>query len=222
MSSRRAFTLVAGIIVLSFVATFVAYPRLPDRVASHWNVAGRVDGWMEKGVGVFLVPLLMVGLAALLWILPLIDPLKRNIVSFRTYYDTFAILVMAFFLVLQLHLLLWNLGTAVSPNRLLPIPFGIMIYYAGVLTRHARPNWFIGVRTPWTLSSEAVWDKTHRVTGVLFRACGVLSVVGFAFEDRWLWFLIVPLVGTAVFAVAYSYLLYRKEATGEPPTRRAT
>ncbi|MBN1423717.1 SdpI family protein [Candidatus Fermentibacteria bacterium] len=211
MPAGRAITLIVGVIGLAFIITMLAYPRLPDRIASHWNAAGDADGWMAKAIGVFLIPVTMLGVAALCTLLPLIDPLKRNIAVFRPYYDTFLILILLFLLVIQLQILFWNLGTKISPNRLLPIPFGILIYYAGVLIQHAKRNWFVGVRTPWTLRSDRVWDQTHRVTGALFRVCGVISVIGFAFGDRWLWCVMAPLILVTLFSVTYSYALFRKE-----------
>lgn len=214
MPSGRSLFIILGIVVVTFAITVIAYPRLPSRVASHWNAAGRADGWMPKGFGVFLLPIVMTALAALFMVIPAIDPLKRNFASFRAYYDTFIILFLLFFLVIQLHILLWNLGRQVSPNRLLPIPFGALLYYTGILVEHARRNWFVGIRTPWTLSSDHVWDQTHRVTGRLLRICGALCVIGFAFGDRWLWFLMGPLVLVCLFSVAYSYYLYRR---AQPP-----
>lgn len=211
MPIGRSLSMIVGIVVIALVITAFVYPRLPDRVASHWNADGHADGWMAKETGALLLPLVMAGLAVLLMVLPAIDPLKRNIASFRHYYDTFVVLVLLFLFVIHLHILLWNMGRQISPNRLLPIPFGILIYYAGVLIQHAKRNWFVGVRTPWTLSSDHVWDETHRVTGALFRICGVICVIGFAFDDLWLWFLMVPLLASSVFSVAYSFVLYRRE-----------
>ena len=211
MSTGRSLIIIVGIVAIAFAITAMVYPRLPDQVASHWNARGKVDGWTGKGLGVFILPVTMLGLTMLFMLLPLIDPLKRNIASFRPYYDTFIIVFLAFLLAIQVQVLLWNLGRQISPNRFLPIPMGLLIYYAGVLIQHAKRNWFIGVRTPWTLSSDHVWEKTHLITGVLFKICGALTVVGIAFEEHWLWLFIVPLLATTVFSVAYSYVLYRNE-----------
>ncbi|MCU0612987.1 MAG: DUF1648 domain-containing protein [Candidatus Eisenbacteria bacterium] len=211
MPTGRRLSIIAGIVVIAFVVTTMVYPRLPDRFASHWNASGKADGWMQKGWGVFLLPLLMLGLVILFMVLPLVDPLKRNITSFRPYYDTFIMIFLVFLLAIQMQILLWNLGKQISPNKFLPIPMGILIYYAGVLMQHATPNWFVGVRTHWTLSSDRVWEQTHRVTGLLFRVCGVISVVGFAFPDLWLVLFMAPLLASTVFAVAFSYVLYRRE-----------
>jgi uncharacterized membrane protein len=111
----------------------------------------------------------------------------------------------------HLHILLWNTGTQISPNAVIPLGIGLLFYYAGVLTENAEQNWFIGIRTPWTLSSEKVWKRTNRLGGKLFRIAGIAAFSGVFFPEYAIYFILVPAVIVAVITVVYSYLEYKKE-----------
>ena len=111
----------------------------------------------------------------------------------------------------HLHILLWNTGTQISPNAVIPLGMGLLFYYAGVLTENAEQNWFIGIRTPWTLSSEKVWKRTNRLGGKLFRIAGITAFSGVFFPEYAIYFILVPAVIVVVITVVYSYLEYKKE-----------
>jgi uncharacterized membrane protein len=93
----------------------------------------------------------------------------------------------------------------------MPIMIGILFIYIGFLMEHAEPNWFVGIRTPWTLSSDSVWKKTHQKGATLFKLAGVVSMIGIlAGMYAWL-FILVPALAVAAFTVVYSYMEFRKE-----------
>ena len=98
-----------GVILLSFLIGLYFYPQMPETVASHWNARGEADGYMPKFWGLFLLPLISLGLLLLLVLIPKIDPLKANIETFRKYYDGFVVLMMAFLFYLYLLTVLWNI-----------------------------------------------------------------------------------------------------------------
>jgi uncharacterized membrane protein len=93
------------------------------------------------------------------------------------------------------------------------LPFmGILFIFVGYMLKQAKRNFFIGIRTPWTLSSDTVWDKTHQLGSVLFMASGVLAFIGSFFGGMAaFWMLMVPLLGSTLFLFIYSYILYRNE-----------
>jgi uncharacterized membrane protein len=207
----------AGIVLvmaLTIAVTGLAYPALPAAVPSHWNAAGEVDGYLPTLWGVLVVPAVMVALVALLILLPGIDPLRENYPAFRRQYDGFVLVFVAFLFAIQLQILLWGLGYPISPNLLYPLLLGALFIAIGVLLRHARPNWFVGIRTPWTLSSERVWTKTHARGGVLFVIAGLVAMAGALFGPYALWFVLVPALAVSVYLVAYSYFEYRREGAG--------
>ena len=148
---------------------------MPGLVASHWNTAGDVNGTLPKFPGLLLIPLLMYGFSALLLVLPRIDPLRENYRKFQGYYDGFILVFAVFLFIVQLQIILWGMGIHVSPNVTMPVMIGILFIYTGFLLEHAEPNWFVGIRTPWTLSSTSVWKKTHQKGATLFKLAGVVE-----------------------------------------------
>jgi uncharacterized membrane protein len=204
------FAIIAGIVV-TFLITVAAYPALPDLVVSHWNAAGQADGSMDKITGLLLIPLIMAGFVALFALLPKIDPLKKNYEKFRNYYDGFVLLFVLYLLAIQAQLILWSLGYQISPNLTFPVLFGILFIYLGFLLEHAEPNWFVGIRTPWTLSSVTVWKKTHELGGKLFKIVGAISFLGVFAGKFALWFILVPVFAVALYTVVYSYIEFQKE-----------
>ncbi len=210
---RQAMIPIIGIIVLSFLIGLYLYPMLPEQMVSHWNAAGVPDGYMHKFWGIFLMPLISIGLVLLFVAIPRIDPLKHNIEKFRIYFDTLIAIIIIFLFYLQMLTIFWSIGLRFSMIYMLTPAFGLLFLYIGVLTEKARRNWFIGIRTPWTLSSEKVWNKTHRLGGKLFKLAGVISFIGLAFGTLAFWFVIVPMPVFAAYMILYSYLEYRKLPT---------
>lgn len=205
-----------AIVIVSFLIGLYFYPQLPGQMATHWDLQGHVNGYMSKFGGVFFLPLLLAGLVIVFLAIPLIDPLKANIAQFRKYYDGFIVVFSLFMLLIHVHIILWNLGIKVSPNRFLPVALGGLFYYIGILFEHARPNWFIGIRTPWTLSSESVWTKTHQIGAKLFKITGIIVALGMLFEKYGFYFIVVPVLLVAIYLVVYSYFEYRKLAKTQP------
>jgi uncharacterized membrane protein len=199
------------VLILTAIITIVVYPVMPDLVASHWNAAGELNGTMPKFWGLLLIPLLMLAFCALFAVLPRVDPLRENYQKFQDYYEGFVLIFAVFFLIIQLEIILWGLGIPVSPNLVMPVLIGGLFIYIGFLLEHAEPNWFVGIRTPWTLSSPSVWRKTHVIGGNLFKLAGVVSMIGvFAGSFAFL-FILIPVIAVATFAVIYSYVEFRKE-----------
>ena len=208
---RKPTAIITGLVLLSFIISIFFYPHVPESMATHWNSQGEVDGYMSKLWGLFFMPVMITGLAVLFLVIPRIDPKKENIAKFRKYYDGFIILLIFFLLAVHLHTLLWNTGIRISPNVVLPAGIGILFYYIGILMENAERNWFIGIRTPWTLSSDRVWRKTNRLGGKLFKAAGIAAMLGAFFPELTFYFILIPALSIAGFTVVYSYLEYQKE-----------
>lgn len=211
MYLTKARIAIALVLALTFAVTLLAWPAMPDPVVSHWGFSGEADGSMPKAWGLLLVPFLSAGLAALLLLLPRIDPLEANIATFREAYEWFIVVFLLFLLALQAFLLLWNGGVQVGIALVLPPAFAALYYEIGVLMEQAKPNWFIGIRTPWTLSSEKVWERTHALGGRLFKIAGVLALLGIFFPAYAVLFILVPVLGVSLYLVVYSYQEFRKE-----------
>lgn len=208
---RKVTAAITGLVFLSFILSIYFYQQVPEQMATHWNSQGEVDGYMSKLWGLFFMPLIITGLVIMFLIIPKIDPKKENIAKFRKYYDGFIVILVLFMVAVHLQTLLWNTGIRISPNAVLPLGIGILFYYVGILTENAERNWFIGIRTPWTLSSERVWKRTNRLGGKLFRIAGIAAAFGAFFPELAIYFILMPVIAVAGFSVIYSYIEYQKE-----------
>jgi uncharacterized membrane protein len=200
-------------IAAATLAGLLLWNRLPDPMASHWNVQDQVNGYMPKFWGVFLLPLITLGMFGLFVAVPLIDPLKANIAQFREAFNLFIVLIVGFMIYLYGLTLAWNLGynNFNMSGAMLPA-IGLLFIFIGFMMKQAKRNFFIGIRTPWTLSSDYVWDETHRIGAILFMISGVLALIGGFFGGATaFWFLFVPIIGSTIFLLVYSYVLYQRE-----------
>lgn len=213
MSTRTTLVISLVLIVTAILAGLLLWDRMPEQMASHWNVDDQVDGYMPKFWGLFLMPLVTLGMLALFLVIPSIDPLKANIAQFREAFNLFIVLIIGFMLYVHGLTLAWSLGYQNFKMSAAMLPFmGILFVAVGFMLRKAKRNYFIGIRTPWTLSSDYVWDETHRLGAILFMASGILAVIGGLFGGMIaFWLLFVPLIGSTLFLLVYSYVLYRRE-----------
>jgi uncharacterized membrane protein len=184
-------------------------------MASHWNIRGEVDGYMPKFWALMIMPVISALLMLLFIALPRIDPLRENIKKFRKQFDTFILILIAFLFYIDLAMIFANLGYLVNMGYVIMPAIAVIIFYAGVLMQSSKRNWFIGVRTPWTLSSETVWDKTNRLGGILFKVYALILLVSAFLLERldnyFIFILLGPIIAITVFLVVYSYAEYEKE-----------
>jgi uncharacterized membrane protein len=213
MNTRTTIIIVLLMILVATTVGVVLWNRLPDPMASHWGINDEVNGYMPKFWGVFLMPLITLGMLGLFLSIPNIDPLKANIAQFRDVYNLFITLIVAFMVYIYILSLRWNVGyTDFGMSKAMLPGLGILFFFVGYMLRKAKRNFFIGIRTPWTLSSDRVWDETHRLGSVLFMISGVLAFLGSFFGGMIaFWFLFVPLIGSTLITLVYSYLLYQGE-----------
>ena len=160
-----------------------------------------------------MMPLVLLGMFLIFLVIPQIDPLKANIAQFRETFNLFIAFMVGFMVYVHALTLLWNLGyTNIGVGNAILPAVGLLFIVVGSLLRKAKRNFFIGIRTPWTLSSDTVWEKTHQLGSVLFMFSGVLAVIGgFIGGNVAFWMLFVPLIGSTVFLLVYSYVLYQRE-----------
>jgi uncharacterized membrane protein len=207
---RNSYVAPLLIIVATFLISLYFYPQLPEEIASHWNAQGKVDDYMPKFWGLFLMPIISSLMLLLFIVIPKIDPLKRNIEKFRNYFDTFVIMIIIFMFYIYLLSLLWNLGTRFDMLQLLMPAIGLIFYYAGVLVENSKRNWFIGIRTPWTLSDERVWNKANKLGGKIFKISGIIAILSLLIPDYSLVLVLVPVILGSIYVVAFSYFEYMR------------
>lgn len=199
---RRVVLASVVLVALQFLVSFYFYPLMPERMAIHWGLGGEPNGFASRFVGLFLIPVVSAGLFFWTWVLPGLDP-SRGIYAFIDDYDLFVLGFLGFMAYLDGLVVVWNLGWRFDIMAGLASVTGAMLYGIGVLMGRSRMNWFVGIRTPWTLSSEEVWDRTHDVGAKLLKLCGVLPFAGLLARG-WL----ALLVTVAPVMVAGGYLFY--------------
>jgi len=195
-----------------FLAAAVLWSAAPDRIPVHWNIAGEVDRYGGKFEGLLLMPLVALCVYLLLLLLPRIDPKRANYGSFWTAYALIRFSVLFLLATVYACILLVAFGYQVDVGLLVPLGVGTLLCILGSLMGKIRPNWFVGVRTPWTLSSRASWNKTHRLAGPLFILLGIaIAACGFV-RTYWMFGLAV---GTGVVVIVwltiYSYRVWRDD-----------
>ncbi len=211
MNKRSVLIITSLVVLASIILGIIAYPQLPEMAASHWDELGNPNSYMSRFWSVALIPLMIIGLTALLLFLPNIDPLKKNIIRFQLEYNKFIVVIGFFLLYVHALSIFWNLGYKFNLSSMILPGMGLFIFFVGTVIEKAKRNFFIGIRTPWTLSSDTVWDKTHQLGGKLFKISGVLTLGGFIFPNQSAIFLLVPLLGSSLSLTVYSYFLFRKE-----------
>jgi uncharacterized membrane protein len=219
---RTARFVVIGAVIVAFAIGIATWPYLPEQMPTHWNAAGEVDGYSSRAFGAFFFPAMMAGLGLLLWFLPRIDPLKKNIQKFRAEYEVFIAVFEVFFLMMYVVTILTALGVDVSMNVAVSLGTGVLFIAVAWMIGRAKRNFFIGIRTPWTLMSDEVWARTHALGSKLFYAAGVIAMLGAIFPDYAIWFILVPSLVAALGTYVYSYVIYQRlvpsdDAGGPPP-----
>lgn len=198
------------LLFLSYGISLVSYSLLPSRIATHWDMAGQPNGYSEKTLGLLLFPFLLTILFLIFTILPKLDPLKKNLVSFQQSFHRFIVVFFLFMIYLQLLVVVWNMGVVFDFIRFLMPAFSVLFFYTGMLLKDTKPNWFIGIRTPWTLSNEIVWSKTHVLGSQLFKAVAVVNLLGVLWPSVAIYLLIGGVLLTVLITTSYSYFIYRK------------
>lgn len=203
-----------GLVVaaLAVAVSVWAYPRLPATVVTHWNLRGTPDGFSSRGWAVAIGPLGIVAMTALFNVLPKVDPRRENYLSFVSSYWLIANAVTVFMFVAHAMIIAAGLGYSVRIDRLMPVGVGLLFIFLGNYLTRVEPNWFLGIRTPWTLSSDRVWRKTHRTGGWLMVIGGfVLAIGAFLPPGAFLPLLVTTLAIVALFPIVQSYVLWKRE-----------
>jgi len=209
----------AGIVATAIIASLAVFSRLPATIPTHWGPGGQASGWAPRLWGAFVMPVILIFIAGLMRALPSIDPRKSNYPKFSGTFDAIFISTMLFLLVMHFALLAAGLGYPIAMDRIASVGVGLLLIVLGNLMPRARPNWFIGVRTPWTLSSDRVWEKTHRLAGYVLVIAGIVVALLGLSGARFAPFVMGPVIGVAaLFLVVYSYVEWRREGSVARPS----
>ncbi|HUB90085.1 MAG TPA: SdpI family protein [Dyella sp.] len=202
--------LVSALFLLILLAAFVwLYPHMPARVPTHWNAQGRVNGYMSP-LGAVATPMIVIAiLAAITLLLPAISPRSYEITPFVSVFVLVMLAVQIFVLISALALLLNATGHAVRMPLICMLGTGVLWMVVGNYMGKLRKNFFIGIRTPWTLASDAAWERTHRMGGWLFMLAGAV-VIAIALAGAPMLLMVGMMLCAALIPAIYSYALYRR------------
>ena len=191
------------------LAGMLLQPQMAQPYAIHWNAQGEADGTGGIFEALYLLPVMILGIAVLLLVLPRLDPMRTARLNYPMV-NSFVLLMALFMAYLHVLTLAWNLGYRFNMNQLLIPGMGLMFIYIGFLIEKAKPNWFVGIRTPWTLSNTLVWEKTHLLGGKLFKLSGIAAMLGIIFPSVAIWLVLVPTLAASAVTIIYSYIVFRK------------
>jgi uncharacterized membrane protein len=205
------------LLAVPFCAVALLWDKLPERIAIHWNIRGEIDGYASRVFGALFGPCMNVLLVALLAVLSWIDPRVRKQDAetrassqrvFRGLRLTFSL----FFMAISFAVLTIALGFPLDMSRFIGAGMALLFLVLGNLMGKIRPNYFVGVRTPWTLESRDVWQKTHRLAGrVMVAGSFLLLVSALTLPSRAVVLVLLPVVLIMTLVpVVYSYVIYRK------------
>lgn len=187
------------------------YPQLPEQVPTHWNLQGEVDDYSHKAVASLIMPALPLLIYILMTVTAKIDPKKENYSKFGVSYEkirmAIVLIMMGFSTIALLPSLGYDIDIGIFARIMVPLLFIFIGNYMGKI----RHNYFIGIKVPWTLASEEVWTKTHRLGGRLMVIGGVIALLG-AFATPTIGFAIMMagVILPSIISMVYSYLLYQK------------
>lgn len=199
-------------VIASIITSALSYSYLPDRVISHWNFYGEADGWSSRGFHALFFPALLAAMYVLFLILPSIDPKKDRYQDFAGVYNIFRSAIMLVLFAVYLMATLVNLGYDINISQVVPTIIGLMMIVLGNYMSKIKNNWFVGIRTPWTISSDNVWQKTHRLGGLMFTFFGFsLILMPYLPYSAGMTFFIIGVIAVTVVPILASYIFYRNE-----------
>ena len=196
----------AIIILLPIVAGAIIWEQLPDKIPTHWNAAGEVDGYSGKGFAVFGIPLMMLGFQLIAFFATLADPKRKNNPPIVLSLVLWIIPIITVILTALTYVT--AIGAQIKVGVVLPMVLGLIFVVLGSILPKCKQNYTIGIKLPWTLHSEENWNKTHRLAGWVWMLGGIGTIISGAFD---LFLLSIPFIAAmVVIPTIYSFVLYKK------------
>lgn len=215
MRLRPLYLSAALVIAVMLAVSVWAWPQIPDDalIPTHWNAAGEADGYSSKPFGLFGLPAICAGLTVLLGVLPKVEPRRQNLEKSASAYIAVGVAALALMATLHVAAVLSAVGKEVDIGTASTVGLSLLFLVIGAAMHRVRSNWFLGFRTPWTLTSERSWERTHRAASVVFVVMGAVSLITMvvAGPPVSLWVLLDGVVLAVVGLVFYSYLVWRDD-----------
>lgn len=173
------------LLLLLVVASVLVYPHLPAQVPGHWNIAGQVDRYTSRTFAAFFFPLLIIWIYLMMLLIPLIDPKRQNYARFEGAYRLLRSALVVFLSGTWAITILTGLGYSLNVGMIMKGGIGLLFLLIGSMMGQIRFNYFVGIRTPWTLADERVWLTTHRFGSRIWVLGGLLILMGSSVPGHW-------------------------------------
>ncbi|MDD4570147.1 MAG: SdpI family protein [Tepidanaerobacteraceae bacterium] len=202
---------IIALIISLYILGYLLYPYLPERVPSHWNISGQVDGYSSKTFHVLFFPSMTLALYVLMSFAPILDPRPENYKKFQGVYEGFRWVMVGFFIVLYVVTTLFALGFPLSIGKIVRFGIGVLLVFIGNYFGKIKHNYTFGIKTPWTLANEEVWNKTHRSSGPLWVAAGLIWILSIFIAEKPAFIVSMGvLIIVSFYGFIYSYILFQK------------
>ena len=210
LNLRKELPIIA-IVLIPFIYLAFLWKTLPEKVPTHWDSSGEIDRWGDKYSLIGLLFILPVLTYLLLLIIPKIDPKKRIDLMGGKYYQIKFILVLIMSLLSMFIMHLTKNESISNPNLIFAL-IGILIVMMGNYFKVIQPNFFLGIRTPWTLENKEVWKATHTFASKLWFTGGLLIIIGGIFlPDEFFLVVFLSIIGLIVIVpMVYSYFKFKE------------
>ncbi len=199
------------LIIISALVGLWLYPQMPNMMPSHWNTAGQIDAYSPKATTLFAMPIIAFLMLLLFIWLPKADPKQENVAFNKPYYQKVVLVLILFFVYLYALTIATSMGYSFNMTQFLIPGMGFLFFVLGKQMEKIKQNWFFGVRVPWTIQNEVVWDKTHKIASKLFKAFGILLIgVGLGLPQYVFVVMMALIIAIVVFCFIYPYLEWKK------------
>jgi len=213
------------IVAIMFALSAWAWGQLPAdaHIPVHWGPSGEPDRYGGKFMGLMLMPLIASGLVILFEVIPRVEPRRENLLRSRRAYDAVRVGLLLFLLGMHVVAIMAALGVALNMSLFVAVGVGLLLMVIGFYLGKVRSNYMFGIRTPWTLSSDLSWEKTHRLGGWLFLLSGLLTILsGIVVPDWSVWILLATVLGSTVIVMVYSYQVWKHDPDAREPRQSTT
>lgn len=197
--------------VVSLIATIIIYERLPDMIPMHFNFQGQVDRYDHKYM-IFILSGIPLVIALLKVILPKIDPKRENYKKHASAYNKLMFFLTLFLICTNWAVIAVSMGVNLKIHVIIPIGVGILLIIVGNYMPQYRHNYFVGIKTPWTLTDEDNWKRIHYIGGYVFILDGIIVILtSFIRSEIALVSVMAVVLLSVAFLYYYSYQLYAKK-----------
>lgn len=211
MKKKQLSRLIKILIIVAMIVVWVLfYDKMPAQMPTHWNAQGVVDSYGSKRITLIWLPALGICLMLLFHFLPKRDPRKQNYASFAISWEILQLVILWFFAYLYFVILYVVLHPAVIITPLILCWIAVLFIVLWIVMRTLKTNYFVGIKIPWTLESEMVWDKTHKLGSWIFMAAWIVFGVTAFWSTYFLPVFLATIIICVLVPVGYSYVIYKR------------